>query len=114
MNTAQNLNMNQTSDTQYKSPKTERTKISIKLHDTISTKAIRQNISQRPISLFKTPLKVNPSWLSRVKILDAPDVLSSQWWEQGFERIYFRVLAENGEQFWVFRTRTSVYIHGFF
>jgi len=69
---------------------------------------------QRPLRLLQIPLKVDPSWLAKVKVLDSPEVLSGEWWDKGFERIYFRVQAEQGEQFWVFRTKTGVYIHGAF
>jgi hypothetical protein len=78
------------------------------------TKDIARSQPLRPLRIFKTPLRVRSDWLSQVEVLDAPEVLSGQWWDQGFERVYFRVRTGRGEEVWVYRTKGDLFIHGLF
>ena len=71
--------------------------------------------TERPqLRLFKKPLRVNQNWFSKVKVLDAPEALATDWWNKGFKRIYFKVRDPHGEVFWVFRTNREVFIHGMY
>lgn len=56
----------------------------------------------------------------RVSEWHGPERISVEWWMdpklQGYNRDYFRLVTENGEQLWVFSvpSRPGYYLHGFF
>lgn len=58
----------------------------------------------------------------QIRACRGPERLSSEWWKSGdlsgFNRDYYRVIAESGEHLWVFRNRNAripdFYLHGFF
>jgi len=47
---------------------------------------------------------------------EGPERLSGEWWseEDRFERDYYRVTSERGEQLWVYVSGEAVYLHGYF
>ena len=73
------------------------------------------NKEQPQLRLFKKPLRVNQNWFSKVKVLDVPEALATEWWNKNVKRrIYFKVRDPHGEVFWVFRNHREVYIHGMY
>lgn len=56
----------------------------------------------------------------RVSEWHGPERISVEWWMdpelQGFRRDYFRVVAENGEQLWIYSvpSHSGYYLHGYF
>ncbi len=82
----------------------------------------------RPLRLLDPPLRLQRlgDWLIapekkwRLVAFEGPEKLRGEWWLGGFEREYFRVNTETGEQLWVFTAPTSVklgspralYLHG--
>ncbi|HEX4923263.1 MAG TPA: hypothetical protein VFV50_04225 [Bdellovibrionales bacterium] len=82
-------------------------------------------LPNRPTRLLSKPrlLDQDGDWLSdfelrkRWKVIDwdGPERISGEWWsEHKFERDYYRVLTDNGEQLWLFLAKEGVYLHGFF
>lgn len=86
---------------------------------------------KRPSRLLKTPeaLQREGDYLlhaSRTQHWRAiewhgPERLSGEWWTDtkkfplgGFQRDYYRILTESGEQLWVFAVRNELYLHGYF
>lgn len=84
----------------------------------------------RPLRLLNPPLRLQRlgEWLIapekkwRLKAFQGPEKLEGEWWLGGFEREYFRVDTEGGEQLWVFTAPVCVkpgspralYLHGFY
>ncbi len=77
---------------------------------------------QRPMRLFKKPVQIQFTGesitigpqLSKVIQYWGPEVLSGESWEKPFERIYYRVLADTLEHFWIFQEEGVFYAHGVF
>ncbi len=86
----------------------------------------------RPARLLARPTPIRvialvpdgpPTWLAyrgreyRIAHAQGPERLETAWWRgPDVRRDYFRVSAENGEQFWIFHDATSGawYLHGYF
>ena len=79
---------------------------------------------QRPTRLLKKP---QPLYMVgqrlhfgdkvlRMSSWEGPEILSGEWWDEPFERMYFRVQADTGEELWVYRVPGSdqVFVHGVF
>ena len=91
-------------------------------------------IKDRPSYLLSTPEPIHaismlpdkpPSWMKWkekvLRLIDGmgPERISSEWWQDGFDtretfRDYFKVKAETGELFWVFRDSRTLgwFVHG--
>ncbi len=79
---------------------------------------------QRPLRVLQRPLVVRRldnllvhgqrRW--RIKAIRGPERLSGDWWFGDRERDYYRVLAESGEELWVFTAPggEEYYLHGLF
>jgi protein ImuB len=84
---------------------------------------------QRPARILKNPEFLRLSgrdviqsngqrW--RTTHWDGPERLSGEWWKdrKGFERDYYQVTTEKGEELWIFVDRQehspSFYLHGYF
>ncbi len=71
--------------------------------------------SPKPVDIISNRIVFNEiSW--RILAWEGPEVLAGEWWEESFERIYFKVSTDTGEQLWIYRNPTNekVYLHGFF
>lgn len=86
---------------------------------------IPMNLPERPIRLFNPPepLKRVGRYLiwnqERYAIQNYTQVerVSGEWWEEdeGFDRKYYRIMTEEGVEFWVFREKgVGVFLHGVF
>lgn len=83
--------------------------------------SIKIPFPQRPMRLFKEPQHIlfDGNTLSmddralKVRSLWGPEILSSEWWsDEKADRIYYRVLSETGEKFWVFMQDGKFFLHG--
>lgn len=85
------------------------------------------DIPPRPARVLKKPQPLKRDGRSlvgrkrwQVSEWHGPERISVEWWMdpqlQGFNRDYFRVVADSGEQLWVFSvpSRQDLYLHGYF
>lgn len=79
---------------------------------------------ERPTRILKKPRPLHvvgermmtPDFTWRVLSWEGPEILSGEWWDEPFERMYFKVATDSAEWLWVYRTRESphVFLHGYF
>ena len=55
-------------------------------------------------------------WQGGLTILQGPERIESNWWQQAISRDYFIVMTQNKQRCWIFRDRLQQqwYLHGFF
>jgi hypothetical protein len=70
-------------------------------------------VPQRPLRVFKTPLKMSDMDMDQIHLFDK-EVLFSEWWNEVPERIYFRANHRNGQELWLYRSKDGVFVHGTF
>jgi protein ImuB len=85
-----------------------------------------ESLPDRPLRVLKQPIPIykeggsirlpDSSRQWRVVQAEGPEVLSGEWWFQQFQRSYFRLATDSGEDLWVFQTPLSetLYLHGYF
>lgn len=85
--------------------------------------ALTSVVPERPLRLFKHPIPISIQSNQMIfkrepyEIIEykTPEVILSNWWETSEnERIYYRVLVNTGERFWIFKNKEHYYIHGIF
>ncbi len=87
----------------------------------------RPVLPDRPARVLKSPVPLNQvqrfliqrsarlgTWTWEVVEWVGPERISGEWWSEGFDRDYYRVVTSSGEQLWVFAADDSLYLHGFF
>ena len=77
---------------------------------------------ERPLRLYKEPKELSQfgdilvaqgkRW-KVVKML-GPEHISGDWWKNQYERDYFRVATDTGEELWVYKEDKDLYLHGIF
>lgn len=103
----------------------KRSEVSLE-QDTTPMGLTRDVLPDRPLRVLKAPepLYKNGSTLQlsdssrrwRVVQAEGPEVLAGEWWFSQFQRSYYKLATDSGEDLWVFQTPASdtLYLHGYF
>lgn len=62
--------------------------------------------------------KVWPEKIWEITQWEGPERISGEWWKEGFDRDYYRIVTQEGERLWIFLKRDSeaptFFLHGYF
>ncbi len=89
--------------------------------DTWPGTATGKNDELRPFWLMQEPQPLQvfngqPCWQGRLKLLDGPERIEDNWWEQPVSRDYYVARGSHGQLYWVYRDRlqNQWYMQGVF
>lgn len=70
----------------------------------------------RPTRLLKNPIPISSLEKLENSQWEGPERISSEWWQEFFDRDYFQVKTPSGERLWIFYNRLNqeYYLHGYF